>query len=247
VNEHERYEELAVGHVLGGLAAPDAAAFRSHLLGCRDCRLRVAELRDIAADLAAAEREERAHARVRTEVAERATEDDPPPVPPRVSSRTLGLGLVLAVVVLGALAFWNLHLRTQVAATTLLVERQETALAELAAGVTVAVEVVPPASGLVVVDDEQVAFSFVDLPALTGNERYVVWLTGAADDEDGPILIARPGDRRVAGAVEQRGADGLRITVEDGPTTADEATGREVASADLTVGLAPPRSGDEDG
>jgi anti-sigma factor RsiW len=245
VDEHERYEELAVGHVLGGLAAPDAAAFRSHLLGCRDCRLRVAELRDIAADLVAAEREERAQARVRTEVAERTTEDDPPPVPPRVSSRMLGVSLVLAVVVLGVLAFWNLHLRTQVAATTLLAERQETALAELATGVTVAVDVVAPASGLVVVDDEQVAFSFVDLPALTGNERYVVWLTGVEDDEAGPILISRPGDRRVAGAVEQQGADGLRITVEDGPTTGDTATGREVASADLTAGFAPPRSEDD--
>lgn len=237
---HERYEELAVGHVLGGLTAPDAAAFRAHLVGCRDCRLRVAELRDIAADLVAAEREERAQAQVRTEVAERTIEDEPPPVPPRLSSRTLALGLVLAVVVLGVLAFWNLHLRTQVEATTLLVDRQETALAELAAGVTVAVEVVDPASGLVVTDDEQVAFSFVDLPALTGSERYVVWLTGVDGDEDGPVLVARPGDRRVAGAVDQRGADELRITVEDGPTTADAATGRQVASADLTAGVVPP-------
>jgi hypothetical protein len=246
VDEHERYEELAVGHVLGGLAAPDAADFRSHLLGCRDCRLRVAELRDIAADLAAAEREERAEARVRTEVAERTAESaDPPPSPPRVPSRTLGLAIALAVIVVGALAFWNLHLRTQVAATTLLVERQETALAELAAGVSVAVEVVTPASGLVVVDDEQVAFSFVDLPALTGTERYVVWLAGTDDDEEGPILIARPGDRRVAGAVEQRGAEGLRITVEEGPTAGDTPAGREVASADLTAGLAPVRSSPE--
>jgi hypothetical protein len=246
VDEHERYEELAVGHVLGGLAAPDAADFRSHLLGCRDCRLRVAELRDIAADLAAAEREERAEARVRTEVAERTAEPaDPPPSPSRVPSRTLGLAIALAVIVVGALAFWNLHLRTQVAATTLLVERQETALAELATGVSVGVDVVAPASGLVVVDDEQVAFSFVDLPALTGTERYVVWLEGTDDDEEGPILIARPGDRRVAGAVEQRGAEGLRITVEEGPTAGNTPAGREVASADLTAGLAPARSSPE--
>jgi hypothetical protein len=242
VDAHERYEELAVGHVLGGLAADDAAAFRSHLLGCRDCRLRVAELRDIAADLVAAEREERAHARVRTEVAEAAEAQpvEPPPTPRRLSSRFLGVGLALAVIVVGAVAFWNLHLRTQVDATTLLVERQETALAELATGVSVAVTTVGPASGLVVVDDEQVAFSFVDLPALTGSERYVVWLTGTEDDEEGPVLTARPGDRRIAGAADQRGADGLTVTVEDGPVIGAAPAGREVASADLTSGLEPP-------
>lgn len=242
MEQHERYEELAVGHVLGGLAATDAADFRSHLLGCRDCRLRVAELRDIAADLVAAEREERAEARVRTEVAQEQDDDVEVVVErsrPRVSSRTLGLTLVV-VVALGGLAFWNLHLRTQVAATGLLVERQESALSELATGVSVAVEVVAPGSGLVVVDDERVAFTFVDLPALTGRERYVVWLEGSEEDDE-PIVIARPGERRVAGAVERDDATGLRITVENGVATDEAPASREVASADLTAGVAPAR------
>ena len=57
--EHDRYERMAVGHVLGGLDEVDAAAFRAHLLECADCRKRVNELRGIASDLARTEREER--------------------------------------------------------------------------------------------------------------------------------------------------------------------------------------------
>jgi hypothetical protein len=240
VSAHERYEELAVGHVLGGLAAGDAADFRSHLLGCRDCRLRVAELRDIAAELAAAEREERAEARVRTEVAQRTSEvESETPDPPRspVPARALGVGIVLLVLVFGALAFWNLHLRTQVASLEVLAERQDDALTELATGVSVAVDAVGPTSGLVIVDEETVAFSFVDLPQLVGTERYVVWLLGVADGSE-PVLIARTEERRVAGAVLREGGDELLVTVEHGPT-GEAASGREVARADLTAGVAP--------
>jgi hypothetical protein len=243
VSAHERYEELAVGHVLGGLAAADAADFRSHLLGCRDCRLRVAELRDIAADLAAAEREERAEARVRTEVAQRTAEAEAEasePERPRalVPSRALGVGLVLLVVVLGALAFWNLHLRTQVTSISVLAERQDDALAELATGVSVTVESLPPTSGLVIVDEEVVAFTFVDLPHLVGAERYVVWLLGVDEGEE-PVLIARTDERRVAGAVVREGADELLVTVEHGADGGTAAAGREVARADLSAGVAP--------
>lgn len=240
MNAHERYEALAVGHVLGGLGAADAAEFRSHLLGCRDCRLRVAELRDIAADLAAAEREERSEARLRTEVARRTAEGGDEDASPRTGlpSRWLGVGIVLAVIVFGALSFWNLHLRTQVGALGLVVERQDVALAELASGVSVVVDAVSPANGMVVVDDEEVAFSFVDLPELVGSERYVVWLTGSPDgDERG--LTARTGDRTLTGAVARNDADRLLVTVEDGPAGADATAGREVARADLTAGVAP--------
>ncbi|WP_169786870.1 zf-HC2 domain-containing protein [Nitriliruptor alkaliphilus] len=239
MNAHERYEELAVGHVLGGLGAAEAADFRSHLLGCRDCRMRVAELRDIAADLAAAEREERSEARLRTEVARRTAEQDEEarsPSRPGVSSRLLGALVVVAVVVFGALAFWNLHLRTQVTALGLLADRQDATLAELASGVSVTVDAVHPTSGLVVVDEDEVAFSFAELPTLARAERYVVWLVGTADGGDEAVLIARTDDRRVAGVVERDGADELLVTVEDGPAGATAAVGREVARAALTGG-----------
>lgn len=264
MDAHERFEELAVGHVLGGLDTSDAADFRTHLLGCRDCRLRVAELRDIAADLAAAEREERAEARVRTEVPQRTERDDEVDAARRRSSRTLGVAVAAAAVLIGALAFWNLHLRTQVAATSVLAERQQEALVELATGVVVAVEVAAPTEGRVVVDDDDVAFSFVELPALAASERYVVWLTGVdandandgngevalegSEDVDGAdgdgvdqVLVVRSSDRRVAGVAGLRGADRLLVTVEEGPVDEEVSTARAVATADLTAGLAPDR------
>jgi hypothetical protein len=244
VNAHERYEELAVGHVLGGLGASEAADFRSHLLGCRDCRLRVAELRDIAADLAAAEREERSEARVRTEVARRTAETgdgDDGITRPHLPSGLVAIVIVAAVVLFGALAFWNLHLRTQVAAFDLLVERQDDALSELAVGVSVVVDAVAPAGGLVVVDDAEVAFSFVDLPPLADTERYVVWLLDTEDGGDEPVLVARTEGRNVAGVTERRGAREILVSVEDGPAGTTATVGREVARADLTAGVAPSR------
>ncbi|MFP4235713.1 MAG: zf-HC2 domain-containing protein, partial [Nitriliruptoraceae bacterium] len=57
---HTRFESLAVGHVLGGLRPEQAREFRQHLRSCEGCRARVAELEQIASELAAAEREERA-------------------------------------------------------------------------------------------------------------------------------------------------------------------------------------------
>lgn len=244
---HERYEELAVGHVLGGLDASDAADFRSHLLGCRDCRLRVAELRDIAADLAAAEREERSEARVRTEVARRTAEaghgqdgDGDGAERPHLRSGVVAVAVVAAVIVFGALAFWNLHLRTQVAALDLLVERQDDALGELAHGASVVVDAVAPASGLVVVDEGEVAFSFVDLPPLAGRERYVVWLRGT-ENGDEQVLIARSDGRSVAGVTERNGAREVVVTVEEGPVGTAPAVGREVARADLTAPVASSR------
>jgi hypothetical protein len=58
-SEHRHFEEMAVGHVLGGLDTDQGRVFRAHLLECSDCRARVGELRAIAHDLAGVERDER--------------------------------------------------------------------------------------------------------------------------------------------------------------------------------------------
>lgn len=234
---HERYEELAVGHVLGGLDAADAAAFRSHLLGCRDCRLRVAELRDIAADLAAAEREERAEARVRTEVARRVDVSEDEDAEPRgpttgLSTRALGVAAVLAAVLLGLLAFWNLHLRTQGAVHAQAADRSTTTLRELAEGVPVALELSGRTTGIVVVDGEQIAFTFAQLPALAEDERLVLWLLGTGEG-DLPTIQARPDERgALAGTLADEGATELVLTVETG-ALAEAPSDREVVRAEL--------------
>jgi anti-sigma factor RsiW len=171
---HERYEALAVGHVLGGLPPAAAADFRHHLTGCRDCRLRVAELRSIADDLAAAEREERAEARVRTEVAQQTTEGhdgDVDPRGPALTSRHLGLGALVIILVATGLAFWNLHLRTQVATLTGVAEQQDDTLTGLADGIPVVTEFPGDGRGVVVADGQQVAFSLPGLEPLAGGER----------------------------------------------------------------------------
>jgi hypothetical protein len=243
-SEHERYEELAVGHVLGGLPASDAADFRAHLLGCRDCRLRVAELRDIAADLAAAEREERSETRLRT--AERTSErPDVEPVAGAepasgMSARHVGFGAIVIVLVAGVLAFWNLHLRAQVAAIDTVVERSERTLVDLASGVPVTTELAGATRGLVVIDGDGVAFSFTDLPQLRDTERLVVWLDGT---EDGavPVLLGQDDRGHLAGSVPDEDADVLLVTVEGPGELDDGPAGRELVRADLGEAAPPSR------
>jgi anti-sigma-K factor RskA len=237
-SEHERYEALAVGHVLGGLDAAAAADFRTHLLGCRDCRLRVAELRDLAADLAAAERDERAQAQVRTEVARRVDADEVPPVEPpsRIGIRHVTVATVVVVLFAAAMAFWNLHLRTASTTYASVAEYRGDTLRELASGVPVATELATGVQGLVVVDGDQVAFTLDGLPRLADDERLVVWLTGT-DDGDVPALrihALQVGAGVLAGHIEDRGAEELVITRQRGTPTSSPA-GEVIARADLSA------------
>jgi anti-sigma-K factor RskA len=235
--EHERYEQLAVGHVLGGLDAADAAEFRSHLLGCRDCRLRVAELRDIAADLAAAERDERAQAQVRTEVERRVVDADEElaePRPSRIGIRHVTVASVLVVLLAAAMAFWNLHLRTVSNTYAQVAEYRADTLRELASGVPVTAELADGVQGLVVVDGDEVAFTIEGLPELADDERIVVWLTGT---EDGTVPALRVhafqlGTGVLAGHLDDQGAEEIVITRQRGAPT-DEPAGEVVARADL--------------
>jgi anti-sigma-K factor RskA len=234
--EHERYEQLAVGHVLGGLDAADAAEFRTHLLGCRDCRLRVAELRDIAADLAAAERDERAQAQVRTEVARRVEDDEEPgdSRPQRIGVRHVTIATVVVVLMAAAMAFWNLHLRTASSTYASVAEYRGDTLRELASGVPVDVELADGVEGIVVVDGDDVAFTLDGLPELRDDERLVVWLTGTDGGSVAALRIHafQLGAGVLAGHLADRDADELVITRQRGPAT-DEPAGETVARADL--------------
>jgi anti-sigma-K factor RskA len=235
--EHERYEALAVGHVLGGLDAAAAADFRTHLLGCRDCRLRVAELRDLAADLAAAERDERAQSQVRTEVARRVDDEAPPTEPAsRIGVRHVTVATVVVVVFAAAMAFWNLHLRTASSTYASVAEYRGDTLRELASGVPVTTELATGVQGLVVVDGDQVAFTLDGLPRLADDERVVVWLIGT-DDGDVPVLrihAFQVGAGVLAGHVDDRDAQELVITRQRGAPTSSPS-GEVLARADLSA------------
>ena len=219
--EHQRYEELAVGHVLGGLDPADAASFRAHLISCRDCRLRVAELRDIAAGLQVAEREERAHARLRTKVDEDQPEEEAGGAASLPRQRSRPSTVVVFLVLVGLLAlvlFWNLHLRTRDAALGALADGRAETLQELAVGVPVPVTTAEGVDAIVVVDDQDVAFSVTGLPEPAAGERLVVWLLDGPDG-DRPVMQRlttsdQPGS--LSGTVETRGEQDLAVTIEAG-------------------------------
>lgn len=224
---HDRFETLAVGHVLGGLEPSDADDFVGHLRRCGACRRRVAELRGIADDLAAAERDERGLGSAGTRTA-----DDPDgPTLPRMLPGGLGL-VAIALVVLGALGFWNLHLRTQVAALTGAVEAAETTLDTLADGVAVDAELGAGVRGTVATDDRRVVLALAGLPEVEDDEVVIVWRRGGQDGDD-PALVTQPDDGRLTTSIAIEDATEVlvtrqRLTVGD-PTPA----GTDLARAPL--------------
>lgn len=227
-DEHQRYERLAVGHVVGGLDEVDAARFRSHLVSCRDCRSRVAELRSIASDLVATEREERAARSTTgdTEVAERVEEEAPPTqrdVAP-VSSwpwRVLAIGLV-PLILLTVLA-WAVFVRAENDLLRAAVETQSRALELLASGDQLDLEAEDGVGGVAAATSEQVVVDLVDIPPVGPNELVVTVLRDgagavvaegtsyvASELEAGRLLdvIARGGAEARTVAVVQRRVDG---------------------------------------
>ena len=236
---HDRYRQLAVSHVLGGLDPDDAAAFRNHLLGCRDCRARVAELRGIASDLERAERDERARATVQTEVVRRhpegeqeATDEAADRPGPRIGVRQVTIAAVIVMVLAGAMAFWNLHLRTTNAVVATVAEQHADTLEVLAAGTPVEVESEHPVRGMAAVDGERVALTLTGVEEVEG-ARLVAWLR----DDDGVTPVAElqrraAGEGTVALVVDDRDADVLEVTVERGELE-EQARGEQVAAVQL--------------
>jgi len=168
---HGRYEELAVGHVLGGLTPEQSAAFRSHLHTCPECRSRVAELHGIADDLAAAARDERARTPVQTEVTRRVEPEQPAPRPPRIRVGHVTAAVVVVLALATAMAFWNLHLRSAAATYLGVAEAQGDALARLATGVELEPVFSSGVQGRVVTDGTAVTLTLAGLEALGDEGR----------------------------------------------------------------------------
>lgn len=192
-DEHARFEELAVGHVLGGLPAADAAAFRDHLGGCRTCRSRVAELRGIADDLAAAERDERARAVVRTEVPRRADEEEPDTglATGRIGLRQVTFAVVIVALLATAMGFWNLHLRTASATYYTAAEARGETLKTLAEGTPTEVETAGPVTAYAALDGDTIAVTIGGLAPLDGETWLVAWFQEA--DGQRALRLAAPG------------------------------------------------------
>ena len=239
-DQHEQYEQLAVGHVLGGLSAADAANFRSHLLGCRNCRSKVAELRGIEAELADAEREERSRERVRTELPRRA-EDQPTHEPPRsrVTVRHVTLAAVLVIALAGAMAFWNFHLRTVAASYLAVAESQADTLEGLATGVALELELADDVAAAATTDGERVYLALEGVADLADGEYLVAWLV-ELPEEDGAQArpLAGPGQPDgdvIATSLETDGARRLVVTRES-DTSVERPTGTPVLETQLSSG-----------
>ena len=239
-DQHEQYEQLAVGHVLGGLSVSDAANFRSHLLGCRNCRSRVAELRGIEAELADAEREERSREQVRTELPRRA-EDQPAPQPPqsRITVRHVTVAAILVVALAGAMAFWNFHLRTVAASYLAAAESQAETLEGLAAGVPLELELAGDVTAAATTDGERVHLALEGIADLSEGEYLVAWLMEPADEQAPQARpLAGPGQpdgEVVAASLDTDGAQRLVVSRETdrsverptGPTVVEARLGSE--------------------
>lgn len=231
---HERYDGLALDHVLGGLSGRAASEFRSHLATCGDCRSRVAELRGIAAELGEIERDERSRARLQTEVARRDGSEHEPAEPTR--RLTVGHVTAAAVVVLllaVGVAFWNLHLRTVVGAYESVVTSQSDALRDLASGVPLEADLAEGLAGRLVATDERLAFTLAGLDTST-DDVVAVWAT----DEDGDTGLATAAPAELleggtyAGVIDRDGVVAVTITREAG-SPGIAPVGPELARSDL--------------
>lgn len=180
---HHRYEQLAVDHVLGGLASADATAFRTHLVACRDCRRRVAELRDIAEGLEATEREEQ----VRHELASALGSGG--------AGGLLGAGawrraaIAAALIALVVLGFWTYHLRRVVGEYSATLAGQQAVLEIVAAGEPLEAEAIEGVRVAAAQHDDSVAVMLGDLPALPADRLLLVWLL-AGDEVLSHDLVA---------------------------------------------------------
>lgn len=249
VRDHdERWDELALAHVLGGLPTAEASSFRTHLASCGQCRARVAELRTLDSDMAAAAREERATRRER-EARRTPTRTDhrAPAAPPATTHehrprwRTV-IAVAVTALLLGGLALWNAHLRTQNAYVTDLAEAQRETIAVLGQGTVVPVTTSGDVTGVVSVDGDRVAFALSNVPAPASGQRLVVWVRDEAGTRPEQVLLpAAVADGTLWSSLAVTDAEGLVISVEPDPVPG-APSGEVVLEADLPG--APPRPTD---
>jgi anti-sigma factor RsiW len=112
----DEMHDLVTGFVLGELTDGEAAAFRSHLEGCEECKVEVENLRRVAIDLALEQATEPpAHLRAKvlaavTRISQDAVSDGPdlaPVIPIRSRPRWIAGGIAAAVVAI-ALLGWSM-------------------------------------------------------------------------------------------------------------------------------------------
>ncbi len=238
---HDRFERLAVGHVLGGLDEVDRAAFRAHLLECGDCRRRVNELRDIASDLARTEREERraAGAAAVDVETETRTDGEQPAAMDVAPVRQWPWGIVVIglvpLLVLGTLA-WAVWQRAQTDLTAAVAESQQQVLDVLATGEPVAFETVEDVRGVIAADGDRVGVNLAGLGDLRPDEALVVWLLDDAGEAVGrtrPFLPSQVDRTLVAALDHPPEATTIVVSIETDLTRLDAPAGYRILTGSL--------------
>ena len=234
MDRHSRFEQLALSHVLGGIARDDADEFRSHLRSCADCRARVAELRGISSSLDAAAREERRR------VAEGDLPERRDPVP---AAATRGPGRLsvslMSFVLVAAFAFWNLHLRTSADAYLAAADDRGAILRDLAAGELVEDPSLASVSARVAVTGSRIALVIADGGPLGSDERLVAWLSPLGSSTDEAVILAVGPDiaTEVAVRIQRGSATHLVVTRERGLLSSSGPRGAEVLRIALPSGV----------
>jgi hypothetical protein len=236
-NAHQRYEEMAVAHVLGGLDQSDGVIFRTHLVDCSNCRARVGELRALAHDLADVERDERrvrATKAVETKRRERG-EDGVPDEPPEALFRPR-LMTVIGIAAILALAAWNFTLRGTVERFGREIDRRVDAAAALEFGT--AGEVLEVARGVrgQAKTDRGSLVLLVD--GLSDGQVYGLYLLDSADK---PVFwtAVTPREGRLFSLVDfPEGSERVLLTQSENPPGA-EPDGETVFSASLIPAIPP--------
>ncbi len=234
---HHEFEELAVQHVLGGLPREASSRFRDHLTSCSSCRLRVVELRDIAADLESAAREERVAANTKLETARREPPTVPASEPPRVSPEAVrNVIAVLALLFVVLLSFWNVHLGAVREALQGSLEVRGAVLDTLVEGELLDPDIrVRGMRALVAVDAGRVAIDASGVPQILEDRRVVLW---SVDQAGTHRLLAQVGpagapDGRVVLHVEGVAGERLILSLESFPV-GNTPQGTIVMEADLS-------------
>lgn len=234
-DRHERFEALAVGHVLGGLSSHDASEFRSHLISCRTCRTHVAELRRLADDLSAVEREERQRAATMLDVAQD-TDDEPPPRIPlwrRPAARATA-GAFAAVLILG-LMFWNFHLRHVNDNLGALAEDRAATVRILTEGERLDVEGDVGVVGHAGLHEGEIALVLREIPELELGQLLLVWRIGAdgfAVDED-IVPSGAFDDGRLSLVLDATDVTRVVVSVETIPLTRGLPAGTRLAEVEV--------------
>lgn len=241
---HERWQTLAISHVVGGLDPDVSADFRRHLVGCPTCKAQVRELRDLAGSLSEVARDEQAMQAIRTQARQDLAEDesdtDQERARPSWWPRAAAAVVVVALVGLVALV---LQLRTQQDAALEVADRQETTLDALGTGLPMDTTFTGGGSGVVVSDGQQVAWSLSELPVPRTGQRLAVWLvTGSTARLDRTVSADQAPDGAIAGSTEAGEATELVVTAADLDALLElpegappEVLGDRLVSADLSL------------